>query len=142
MITMWPQRPSLSARDDSTLAPGHHWRMRHFVDDDAGYQQWLGDHPSDFVINTGRNPTAAYLMLHRADCKTISGRPATGSTFTGDYTKVCGGREELEAFAGELGGAASPCGLCLGRPAFGAQTGGRYGPCVTTSQAAVTAWRG
>jgi hypothetical protein len=66
--------------------------MRHFVDDDAGYLAWLAGHPADFVINTGRSPSAAYLMLHRASCRTISGTPARGSTFTGDYTKICGDR--------------------------------------------------
>jgi hypothetical protein len=50
--------------------------MRHFVDDDAGYLAWLAGHPADFVINTGRSPSAAYLMLHRASCRTISGTPA------------------------------------------------------------------
>lgn len=85
----------------------------HFVDDDAGYLEWASDHRSGFVINTGRTPTAAYLKLHRASCRTIRGAPARGSTFTGDYSKVCGDKEDLEAFARSLGGEASPCGLCL-----------------------------
>jgi hypothetical protein len=90
--------------------------MRHFVDDDAAYLGWLAEHPAGFVINTGRSPSAAYLMLHRASCGTISGVPARGATFTGDYTKVCGSRDELEAFASQLGGAAQPCSLCLAEP--------------------------
>jgi hypothetical protein len=105
--------------------------MRHFVDDDAAYLEWLADHPTGFVINTGRNPSAAYLMLHRANCRTISGVPARGATFTGDYTKVCGGRDELEAFAGQLGGAVQACGLCLAqraRPGPLGPSGGKYDP--------------
>jgi hypothetical protein len=106
--------------------------MRHFIDDDAAYLGWLADHPDGFVINTGRTPSAAYLMLHRASCGTISGTPARGSTFTGDYTKVCGGQEELDAFARQLGGLASPCRLCLGQwprgPGPRTQAGGKYGP--------------
>ena len=40
--------------------------MQRFIDDDRGYRDWLYDHPDGFVINTGRTPSAAYLMLHRA----------------------------------------------------------------------------
>jgi hypothetical protein len=100
--------------------------VRHFVDDDASYLEWLAEHPAGYVINTGRSPSAAYLVLHRASCGTISGVPARGSTFTGDYSKVAGGREELEAFAGELDGQARPCGLCLSQPVR--PDGGKYGP--------------
>src|SRR5882724_6251725 len=87
--------------------------VERFVDDDPGYLDWLAHHPDGFVINTGRADTSAYQMLHRAGCGTIRGRPARGTTFTGDYVKVCGERGELEGFARELGGTAQPCGLCL-----------------------------
>jgi hypothetical protein len=93
----------------------------------SGYSDWLDRHPDGFVINTGRTPGAAYLMLHRAGCGTITGNPARGTTFTGDYAKVCG--EELEEFARHLGGHAKPCGLCLARP-------GSTAPCVSTFRAA------
>lgn len=73
-----------------------------FVDDDPGYRDWLARHPDGFVINAERNPTAAYLMLHHAGCRTINGVPARGSTFTGDYIKVCGDQDELEGFARQL----------------------------------------
>src|SRR5262249_1696284 len=90
--------------------------MQRFVDDDRGYLDWLAHHPDGFVINTGRTPSAAYLMLHRAGCGTINGKPARGTTFTGDYAKVCGERQDLERFALQLGGQAQPCGLCLAQP--------------------------
>ena len=105
--------------------------MDSFVDDDPGYLDWLTRHPDSFVINTGRRPSAAYLMLHRASCGTISGTPARGKTFTGDYAKVCGGQDELEGFARQLGGQAQPCGLCLSQVAQSlprASDGGKYGP--------------
>jgi len=90
--------------------------MQRFVDDDRGYLDWLAHHPDGFVVNTGRTPSAAYLMLHRAGCGTINGRPARGTTFTGDYAKVFGEQAELEGFARQLGGHVQPCGLCLAQP--------------------------
>ncbi len=45
--------------------------------------------------------------------------------------KVCGGRDELEDFARDLGGQAQPCGLCLarhGQLAPARPAGGKYGP--------------
>jgi hypothetical protein len=105
--------------------------MDSFVDDDPGYRDWLARHPDGFVINTGRRPSAAYLMLHRAGCGTISGTPARGKTFTGDYAKVCGSQDELEGFARQLGGQAQPCGLCLSQlapPLRQPSDGGKYGP--------------
>jgi len=101
-------------------------KVRHFVDDDASYLGWLAEHPTGYVVNTGRNPSAAYLVLHRGSCGTISGVPARGSTFTGEYSKVVGSREELEAFARGLNGQARLCGLCLSQPAR--SDGGKYGP--------------
>jgi hypothetical protein len=105
--------------------------MQRFVDDDRGYLDWLDHHPDGFVINTGRTASAAYLVLHRATCGTISGKPARGTTFMGEYAKVCGERNELEEFAHHLGGNAHPCGLCLAEhrqlvPPKSA--GGKYGP--------------
>jgi hypothetical protein len=105
--------------------------MERFVDDDPGYHDWLAHHPDGFVINTGRTPTAAYLMLHRAGCGTINGRPARGTTFTGDYAKVCGDRDELEGFARQLGGQSQPCGLCLShvtQPLRRPSGDGKYAP--------------
>ncbi len=105
--------------------------VERFVDDDPGYLDWLARHPGGFVINTGRTPSAAYLMLHRAACGTIRGRPARGTTFTGDYAKVCGDRDELEGFAHQLGGQAQPCGLRLAQLVQARRlvsAGGKYGP--------------
>lgn len=84
--------------------------MQRFVDDDAGYLDWIDTHPEGFVLNTYRRPTPAYLMLHHAGCRRLRVR----SNWTKDYQKVCGERSELEAFArDEVGGNASPCSRCL-----------------------------
>jgi hypothetical protein len=87
--------------------------LRHFVDDDPGYLRWLTHHPAAFVLNTTRTPSAAYLMLHRANCWTITRLQPRATTFTGDYSKLCGGRDELEARARRLSGTAKACGHCL-----------------------------
>jgi hypothetical protein len=88
--------------------------MRRFIDDDSGYLDWLAANPQGYVINAARNPASADLVLHRARCGTIGGRPARGDRWTGDYVKYCGERAELEAFARDhLAGDPQPCGLCL-----------------------------
>lgn len=85
-----------------------------FQDDDAGYERWLAGHPGLYVLNTARNPAPNYLMLHRATCRTISGTPARGARWTGEYIKFCGHRTELEEFAQtDVGALAQPCRLCL-----------------------------
>ena len=59
-------------------------RMQRFVDDDRSYFDWLDHHPDGFVINTGRRTaSAAYLMLHRANCGTISCKPRQWNHFHG-----------------------------------------------------------
>lgn len=47
-----------------------------------------------------------------------------------DYSKVCGGREELDALADQLGGTATSCRLCLDdhQQGRGARVGGKHGP--------------
>lgn len=92
--------------------------MRRFIDDDGGYLDWLAANPESFVINAARNPASAYLVLHRARCRTIGGQPARGDRWTAGYVKYCGERAELEAFARDhLAGDLRSCGLCLRRSA-------------------------
>jgi hypothetical protein len=87
--------------------------VQHFVDDDPGYLGWLAHHPGGFVLNTTRRPSAAYLLLHRANCWTITRLQPRASTSTGDYSKLCGDRGELETYARRLGGTPQACGHCL-----------------------------
>jgi hypothetical protein len=82
-----------------------------FVDDEAGYLSWLRDHPQGYVLNTDRSPRAAYLILHRATCRTISGR---SDNWTHNYAKVCADTvSELEVWArAKTGGFLTHCGIC------------------------------
>lgn len=86
-----------------------------FRDDDAGYLGWLAAHPAGFVLNVERTPRPSYLMLHRASCRTISGRPTRGGPWTGPYIKVCSDDQlHIAAWAGQrVGAAPTPCGICL-----------------------------
>jgi hypothetical protein len=99
---------------DSRSTAVHHGRVRRFIDDDAGYLQWLAANPDGYVLNTHRKPTPDYLMLHRVGCSSIRGAPARGIRWTSGYIKICGERGELEAFARRsLGGDPQACRLCL-----------------------------
>lgn len=72
-----------------------------FRDDDAGYLAWIAAHPSGWLINAYRQPTAAYLKLHRVSCTTIRRFQSGQSRWTtGDYVKICAeDRDELDAWA-------------------------------------------
>jgi hypothetical protein len=88
--------------------------MQHYVRNDAGYLSWIARHPDGFVINTYAKPSRAYLKLHQATCTSISRLQLGARSFTeGEYSKLCGRRDELEKHARQLGGAAQPCPLCL-----------------------------
>ncbi len=86
-----------------------------FRDDEEGYLAWLAGHPAGFVFNVNRSPRPNYLILHRATCRTISGRPTRGGPWTGPYIKVCSDDElQIAAWTGKTVGAApTRCGVCL-----------------------------
>jgi len=72
-----------------------------FLDDDAGYIAYVRANPSCFVLNSHRIPSAAYLVIHRARCRTFGGPPRTS-----EFLKVCSESvEELEDWAGGKTGA-------------------------------------
>lgn len=85
-----------------------------FIDDDEGYLKWISGHPYGFVLNAGRSPTAAYVMLHRTSCGHIQGRPSNGVSWTTDLLKACSeSRVEIERWVRTMtGGTPSPCGHC------------------------------
>jgi hypothetical protein len=90
--------------------------VEEFIDDDAGYRTWLAANPDAYVLNAHRNPRSDNLRLHLVTCRTLSrDLPANGRNWTVTYRKVCGTRQELEAWAvrtvpdGELW----PCAACL-----------------------------
>jgi hypothetical protein len=60
-----------------------------FHNDDAGYLEWIQDNPLGYLINCQVNPSSRYVVLHRASCHTISGRPTRGREWTAQYKKVC-----------------------------------------------------
>jgi hypothetical protein len=85
-----------------------------FRDDDQGYLAWTAAHPGGYVINIERSLNPGEARLHRADCYTISGRPARGATWTGPYIKICStAARELQDWAHtSLGKAIPGCGAC------------------------------
>ena len=89
--------------------------MRIVEDDDAGYLAWVESYQHGYVVNTTRRPDPRYLILHRASCGTIRGKPARGDRWTtGGFIKACAEtRTDLDQWARQnVGGELHPCGLC------------------------------
>lgn len=61
--------------------------MKEFVDDDNGYEKWIGRYPDGYVLNTGRTGRSRYVKLHGASCGTIERK--LGKQWTHHYIKVC-----------------------------------------------------
>lgn len=63
-----------------------------FSGSDAQYFHWLEEHPTGFVVNTGRNRPSDYMILHRAICAHIS-KPVhekqPGGSTERDFIKIC-----------------------------------------------------
>ena len=43
-----------------------------FENDEAGYLEWISEHPDGYVVNVRRWLDPDYLVLHRATCFSIS----------------------------------------------------------------------
>lgn len=89
--------------------------MEQFVDNDAGYLDWIERNPSGFVVNTDRRPNPQYLIVHRSTCYSIRNKPSRGRTWTeGDYMKACASTyDELDRWAREkVGGELKACTIC------------------------------
>ena len=100
--------------------------MHLFEADDQGYINWYRNNPNGFVLNylipmTASQPMVEpaskgrqYPMLHRADCKTITGTPAMGKKWTEIWGKYCSNdKSELLAWAQKTFGRLPACGgLC------------------------------
>lgn len=84
-----------------------------FIDDDEAYLKWLVDNPEGYVVNSARFPTAAYLVLHRTKCGTMSSSKRSNWTTT-DLIKTCSrDLEALQQWAKTItGGTLNCCGLC------------------------------
>ena len=88
--------------------------MDQFIDDDAGYLDWITTHPDNYVINAERRPKAGYLRLHLATCRFVTGTPAHGQHWTKDYIKICGDEATLRAWArNSVGGDVQECPFCM-----------------------------
>lgn len=85
-----------------------------FKDDDQGFRDWIGVHPTGFYINTSRTPSADYLMLHRVGCTHVGDAEDRDVSWTKDYIKVCANTKlELEAWARtSVGGEPTLCQTC------------------------------
>jgi hypothetical protein len=71
-----------------------------FRDDDGGFFEWVESHPDGYFLNTYRNPSPNYLVLHRSGgCGHFKSAPSV--QWTRDYIKLCSKRsEDLETWAG------------------------------------------
>jgi hypothetical protein len=86
--------------------------FRNHNDDD--YLRWVADHHRGFVLNIQRTCNLRDARLHLAYCETITGIPARGDTFMGDWVKVCSELlQELDSWAVQhTGSAVVRCGTC------------------------------
>jgi hypothetical protein len=85
-----------------------------YHDDDRGYLEWVARNASGYVINISRalNPDTA--RLHKPSCRTITGEPARGSTWTREYIKLCSpSTRELDDWAERhVGTRVRRCAIC------------------------------
>jgi hypothetical protein len=83
--------------------------------DDDGYRAWSAKHRGGYVINIQKNYNPSEAYLHQANCRTITGEPARGDVFVGDYVKVCAlRRAELDDWVIRNAGASiTPCNHCF-----------------------------
>jgi hypothetical protein len=98
--------------------------IEEFRDNDADYLDWMAGHRIGYVINLQRDHNPRDARLHKADCRTITGRPPRGRTWTGPYVKVCAiTRGELDEWAlRHCGARIQQCGICWPRPSPRATT--------------------
>jgi hypothetical protein len=82
--------------------------------DDDKSVAWLEANQRGYVLNSYAKPNAQYLVLHRATCRDISGKPARGKSWTHDYLKVCAlNPDDLREWARQqTGGEVKPCKHC------------------------------
>jgi 5-methylcytosine-specific restriction protein A len=91
-----------------------------FDSNDKAYLAWIRDHPNGFVINTPRNRSTDYMLLHRATCYSIARyhpRANVGGFTERDYVKICADDvRSLQVWVRqngrEDGSFSSECGMC------------------------------
>jgi hypothetical protein len=89
-----------------------------FRDDDQGYAAWLAANTRGYVLNIQRALHPSDARVHHAGCRTITGTPPRGRTWTGPYIKACSlSLPELDACAlAHAGSAITRCGTCQPLP--------------------------
>jgi hypothetical protein len=85
-----------------------------FIDDDQGFIQWRDARPGAYIVNHDRDPRPAYLKLHRASCPTLQTASVYATArWTTAYAKTCSDDlNELQRWAGQIGGELDPCRFC------------------------------
>ena len=85
-----------------------------FRDDDRGYAAWLAANAHGYVLNIERSMNPLDARVHEAGCRTITGTPPRGRTWTGPYVKACSpSLTELDAWAlSHARSAVTRCGIC------------------------------
>ncbi len=87
-----------------------------FDNDDEGYLTWVRTWPGGYVLNCERTLHPNYLMLHRANCDTITETGPQATTWTvHEYIKVCStDRHRVKQWArDQTGSDPTPCQLCM-----------------------------
>ena len=70
--------------------------MIEFIDDDLSYLAWVAAHPDSYVLNVRRLPDPRYVVLHRANCKSISNETHASGAYTArGYRKICMSSEAM-----------------------------------------------
>ena len=58
-------------------------------DKDSEYLAWVAKHEDRWVLNVSNTFRSRYMVLHRANCRTISHGQNTGAFTERNYRKVC-----------------------------------------------------
>ena len=87
---------------------------RYFTDpaEEELYRRWMDETPDQFVVNTHKTPSEAYLILHRVGSPCLDKQNPLVR-----YSKLCGDRAGIEGYiAHSLGlniGEIQECGNCF-----------------------------
>ena len=85
-------------------------------DNDQEYLDWTDRNPEGYLVNPYTEPKASYLMVHRAECRTIKKLTGKGTSFTTTgYSKFCSLElDKLKEWAAQkVHGELQPCKICL-----------------------------
>ena len=88
--------------------------MQKFMDNDKDYLDWVALFPNGYVVNILRSLNPNNVVLHKATCWTIKGKPARGESWTDAYIKICStSMAKLESWVKlDVGGTVRKCMLC------------------------------